>query len=132
VVAYYIGKVIGEPFLYRFEKIFRLNHEKMERAREWLEQSSAAFILVGRFVPTAGNITPYLAGMSRLSPARFILYNSIFASGWSLFNIGLGYYFSRTWQAIWKQAESYIPYLAAASIVIYILAGIIIRNRIKG
>ena len=132
VAAYYIGRIIGEPFLYKFEKIFRLDHRKLEKAREWVEHSSAVFILVGRFVPTAGNLTPYLAGISRLSPARFILYNSIFAVGWSLFNIGLGYYFSRTWQVIWKQAAGYIPYLAAALIIIYVVAAALIRKKITG
>lgn len=130
--AYFIGRIIGEPFLYRFEKLFRLDHRKLEKAREWLEHSSAAFILVGRFVPTVGNITPYLAGMSRLSPARFILYNSIFAVGWSLFNLGLGYYFSRTWHVVWKYAEAYLPYLAAALIIIYIGVGALIRKKITG
>ncbi|MFZ5642146.1 MAG: DedA family protein [Bacillota bacterium] len=127
--AYYIGKFVGEPFLYRFERLFKVKHEKIFGARAWLEQSSSAFVLFGRFVPMAGNLTPYLAGISGLRIFRFIFYNSIFALGWSLFNIGLGYYFSQTWRSIMDFTETRLPYLAVVAIFIYLLAAVFIRKK---
>lgn len=132
LAAYYIGRIIGEPFLRRFEKIFHLDQRKLNNAREWLGRSAAAFILLGRFVPTVGNITPYLAGISRLSAARFILYSSIFSVAWTLFNLGLGYYFSRTWQGVWKYAETYLPYLSVLLILLYIGAATLLKKRFTG
>jgi membrane protein DedA with SNARE-associated domain len=132
IAAYFIGRGIGEPFLYRFEKLFRLERRKLDRAREWLTHSAAAFVLLGRFVPTVGNVTPYLAGISRLSPTRFIFYNCIFSVGWSLFNMGLGYYFSRTWQVVWRYVETYLPYLAAGLILVYLGVAALIKRKVAG
>ncbi len=129
--AYFIGRTVGEPFFSRFEKLFRIDGQKLDRARDWLEQSAAAFILVGRFVPMASNLTPYLAGMSRLSPARFLFYNSIFAVIWANFNLALGYYFSRSWQLVMRFTETHLPYIAGAALALYLAAALLIRRKYK-
>ncbi|MFZ5650488.1 MAG: DedA family protein [Bacillota bacterium] len=128
--AYSIGRVVGEPFFVKFEKFFKIDHGKLEKARAWMEQSAAAFIMLGRFVPMAGNITPYLAGMSRLEPARFFLYNTVFALGWSLLNISVGYYFSKSWHIFMSFTENSLPYIAGAALIVYITAALVIRKKI--
>ncbi|MFZ5648610.1 MAG: DedA family protein [Bacillota bacterium] len=128
--AYAIGRIMGEPFFARFEKLFKIDHNKLERARAWMEHSAAAFIMLGRFVPMASNLTPYLAGMSRLGPARFLLYNTIFAMGWSFLNITVGYYFSKSWHVFMTFTQNRLPYIAGAALVIYIGAALFIRKKI--
>ncbi|MHB8918728.1 MAG: DedA family protein [Desulfocucumaceae bacterium] len=128
--AYYVGRTVGEPFFVRFEKWFKVDPCKIERARSWMEQSSAAFIMLGRFVPMASNLTPYLAGMSRLGPVRFLIYNTIFALAWANFNLALGYYFSRTWHSVMRYTESHLPYIAGAALVFYLAVAMIIRRKI--
>ncbi|MFZ5632519.1 MAG: DedA family protein [Bacillota bacterium] len=128
--AYFIGRTVGEPFFSKFERVFKVNHDKLEKARSWMEQSASAFIIFGRFVPMASNLTPYLAGMSRLSPGRFLLYNSIFALVWASFNIAIGYYFSRSWQAVMKFTGAHLPYIAGAALVIYMAALILIKRKL--
>ena len=127
--AYFIGRNIGEPFLYRFQRLFSIDQNKLDRARTWIDQSSAAFILVGRFVPMAGNMTPYLAGISRLGTVRFIIYNTIFALTWSLFNMGIGYYFSHTWRSFARFTETKLPYLAIGALLAYLAVAAAIRKK---
>lgn len=128
--AYFVGRTVGEPFFCRFERVFKINHQKVDRARDWMEQSAAAFIILGRFVPMASNLTPYLAGMSRLSPARFLIYNSIFAVGWASFNMALGYYFSRSWQVVMRYTETHLPYIAGAALLVYVAAALVIKKKL--
>ncbi len=128
--AYFIGRTVGEPFFFRFEKFFKIDHGKLEKAREWMEQSAAAFIILGRFVPMASNLTPYLAGMSRLSPGRFLTYNSVFALGWATFNTAAGYYFSKSWQVVIRYTEAHLPYIAGSALLLYIAAVLLIRKKI--
>lgn len=130
VTAYVIGRTMGEPFFQRFERVFKINHTKLERARDWMKQSSAAFIILGRFVPMASNLTPYLAGMSRLGPVKFLIYNSIFAIGWSILYIALGYYFSQNWQALTSFIQTRLPYVAGAALLVYLGAALLIRRKI--
>lgn len=129
--AYSIGRVMGEPFFVKFEKLFKIDHGKLERARDWMERSAAAFIILGRFVPMASNLTPYLAGMSRLGPARFFLYNTIFAAGWSFLNLSVGYYFSKSWNIFMDFTQSRLPYIASAALLVYVVAALLIRRKIK-
>lgn len=128
--AYFVGRTVGEPFFCRFERIFKVDHGKVDRARAWMEQSAAAFIILGRFVPMASNLTPYLAGMSRLSPVRFLIYNSIFAVGWASFNMAIGYYFSRSWHVVMRYTETHLPYIAGAALVVYIAAALLIKKKL--
>lgn len=128
--AYYIGRTVGEPFFNRFQRLFRIDPGKLEKARIWMGQSAAAFIIFGRFVPMASNLTPYLAGMSRLSPGRFLLYNSVFAVVWATFNIAVGYYFSRSWQQVMTFTGTHLPYIAAAALAVYIIILVLVKRKI--
>lgn len=128
--AYFIGKKIGQPFLSRFRTVFKLSPEKMDKALSWLEKSSAAFIILGRFVPMFSNIVPYMAGISRLGTASFFVYNTIFAVSWSSLNIALGYYFSQSWPLITEISGKYLSYAATAVIIIYLLLGYAIKRKL--
>jgi len=129
--AYFIGKKMGEPFFARFQRIFKVDPRKIEQARGWMTQSAAAFILLGRFVPMASNLTPYLAGMSRLGTARFLFYNTIFAIIWTNFNLALGYFFSRSWQAVMTYTQTHLPYIAGGALALYLVLALLIRKKIK-
>ncbi|MCL6611373.1 MAG: DedA family protein [Peptococcaceae bacterium] len=129
--AYFVGNRLGEPLFDRFEKAFKIDRRKLDMARAWMERSAAAFIVLGRFVPMASNLTPYLAGMSRLHPARFLLYNSIFAVSWANFNLALGYYFSRNWQAVAGFAGKHLPYIAGAALAVYLVAALLLKRKYK-
>lgn len=121
-VAYFIGRTIGEPFLLRFGKYLRVTPAKLERARFWMYHSAPAFILFGRFIPMVSNLTPYLAGISRLSFIQFFIYNSLFAAGWILFNLSVGIFFGHNWGHILSLVHSRLPLAAAAALVILLVA----------
>lgn len=129
--AYFIGRSAGEPLFERFEKLFKINHQKLEKARFWMKQSSAAFILLGRFVPMASNLTPYLAGVSRLSPGRFLFYNTMFAIVWANFNLAIGYFFSHSWQKVMGVVGKHLPYIAGATLLVYLAIALLIRRKYR-
>ncbi|MFZ5595443.1 MAG: DedA family protein [Bacillota bacterium] len=129
--AYLLGKRIGEPVFEKMGALLKFDRGKLEGARSWMEHSAVAFIILGRFLPMAGNFTPYLAGVSGIGTIRFLFLNNLFAMAWSSFNIALGYYFSKSWQIIKNTAEGGLPYLAGAAIIIYLAAMVFIRKRMK-
>ena len=100
--AYYVGRNIGEPFIVKYGRYLRITPERFNKAQRRMEQSAAVFIIFGRFLPTVGNITPYMAGLSKLKFGCFFIYSVIFAVLWCAFNITLGYIFGRSWR---KAAE---------------------------
>lgn len=98
--AYYIGKNIGEPFIKKYGRILRVTPERFAKARQWLNNFSAAYIIFGRFIPTLGNVTPYIAGISQVKLPYFLIYSSIFTLLWSAVNIAVGYLFGQNWRQV--------------------------------
>ncbi len=129
IAAYLIGIKIGEPFLFRFGKLLRITPERLKSAQGWMEQSSAAFIVFGRFIPTVSNITPYLAGISGLGIMKFTGFNLIFAAIWSLFNLGIGIFFGHNWKYISHLTHIWLPVIAGGLLVLSILVIIFKKNR---
>ncbi|MCD5407060.1 MAG: DedA family protein [Desulfotomaculum sp.] len=97
-IAYFIGRHWGQPFFKKYGRYLNITPKKFEKGQHWLEHSAAAFVIGGRFLPTIGNITPYIAGISKLKFMWFLIYSIIFLLLWGTFNITLGFVFSHSWQ----------------------------------
>ncbi len=130
-IAYLIGKQVGEPFLFRFGKYLRVTPRRIKRAQDWLERSSAAFIIFGRFVPMISNLTPYIAGISGLGILKFISYNFVFTLIWSLFNLGVGMFFSYNWSYLLRFMHFWLPLLAGGLLILCLLLLYLRRDRLK-
>ncbi len=69
ITAYMIGRHLGQPFFIRCGKLLHIFSEQFAKAQTWLDRSAPAFIVFGRFVPGLSNLTPYMAGVSRIRAA---------------------------------------------------------------
>jgi len=118
--AYFIGRFVGEPFFKRYGHYLRLTPQRFARAQSWLARSAAAFIIVGRFVPMISNLTPYMAGVSRLSPVKFLIYNTIFAFTWSSFNLAVGIFFGYNWPAVLRFTGTKLPVIMLILLGLYL------------
>lgn len=118
--AYYIGRHVGLPFLERYGRYLRITPKRLEKGQQWLERSAAAFIILGRFIPTIGNITPYIAGLSKLKYLWFLLYSSIFTILWSAFNITIGFVFGHSWQKASELIGSRLGIVGAVLLLLYL------------
>lgn len=119
VTAFYLGRYVGKPVIERYGKYVHITPQAFDQAQMWMKRSAAAFILAGRFIPLVSNLTPYMAGVSRLGWGRFLIYNTIFALVWSAFNIYLGMFFGHNWQRIAASSQSKIAAAAVAVLVLY-------------
>ncbi len=118
--AYYVGRNIGEPFIEKYGRFLRITPERLDKAQKQLKHSAAFFIIFGRFIPTVGNITPYIAGLSRLKFGCFFIYSVIFAALWCAFNITLGCIFGRSWRKAAETVGSKSWIAALAVILLYL------------
>lgn len=121
--AYLLGRNVGEPFFVRYGRYLRVPPQKLREAQELFARSAGAFLLVGRFVPGLGNLTPYLVGLGRCQFAVFLLYNSIFALVWGSLYLSLGMLFGQNWHRIWALLQPHLilaAAVAAASLLYYL------------
>lgn len=128
-IAFLIGRHVGEPFLMHFGRYLRVTPQRLEQAQKLLEQSSAAFIIFGRFVPMISNLTPYLAGLSGLNIFKFIAYNLLFTLFWTSFNLSLGILFGHSWEYLLYLTRSWLPVVAGGLLVLFFIILYFVRGR---
>jgi len=134
LTAYLIGRNLGQPFFVRIGAFLRISPERFEQAQSLLDRSAPAFIIFGRFLPGLSNLTPYMAGVTRISLPYFLLYNSIFTVGWGFLYLLLGMFFGHNYQLIAPYINTRLPLVGLAllgSCLAYLLIRNSLRNRIK-
>ncbi|MBP2656950.1 MAG: yabI 1, partial [Firmicutes bacterium] len=95
--AFMIGRYIGEPFIKRWGRYIGITPERLDKAKELLQKSAPAYVVGGRFIPTVGNVTPYVAGISGISIARFLIYDMLHAVLWLTIFLGAGAVLGSQW-----------------------------------
>lgn len=127
--AFYLGKHIGEPVLIRLGKYLHLNQSALRIIQDRILQSSAAFILTGRFIPLISNITPYLAGISKITWKQFLFYNTIFVLNWSGFYLYLGILFGSNLDLIMSTQARIPTYITSFLIFIFFFRFLLWRRK---
>ncbi len=126
--AFFVGRYMGDSVVHRYGKYLRINAGKWEKARSWIKQSAAMFIIIGRFVPMVSNLTPYMAGAGGLRLSRFLLYNMIFTVIWVSFNISIGMLFGQQWPVIAGYLEDQVPLGALVLLLVYVVIKVLIKR----
>jgi len=88
---YWIGNRLGlHVFLERFPNLIK--KEYIDRTYGFYEQYGGATIFVARFVPMVRSFAPFLAGIGTMQYRRFLFYNVLGATAWTLLIVLGGYY----------------------------------------
>jgi undecaprenyl-diphosphatase len=96
LTSYFLGRRLGRAFLLRHGHHLKLTPTRLAQVETFLARHGGKTIIVGRFIGLVRAVAPFVAGSSRMSPARFIP-ASLLASGlWSAAFTVLGYVF---WQS---------------------------------
>lgn len=116
---YYVGSRIGAAVYARDSRWIRRDH--LDRAREFFERHGGKSVLIARFAPFLRTFVPFVAGASRMSYARFLMFNILGALFWVGGFVGLGYFFGNlpgvkehfTWVLLGIIVLSLLPALVA-------------------
>lgn len=93
-VNYSAGHFIG-PKVFKKPKSLLFNPEHLQRAHRFFEKYGGETIIIARFVPIIRTFAPFVAGIGRMSYARFISYNVIGGAGWVTLLVLAGYSIGR-------------------------------------
>ena len=91
-VNYAIGYRLG-PRVFSREGVRFLNRDYLDRTHRFYERYGAKTIVIARFVPIIRTFAPFVAGIGRMTYARFALYNVTGGIGWILSLTLAGYLF---------------------------------------
>ena len=89
---YFIGAWAG-PKLFKDNNARFLKRDHLDKAHDFYEKWGGAAILLARFTPFLRTYVPFVAGMSRMTYAKFALYNIAGGMVWVASLTYLGYFF---------------------------------------
>ncbi|MBK6796597.1 MAG: DedA family protein [Acidobacteria bacterium] len=91
-VNYWIGQSVG-PKVFVSSSSRWLNRSHLERTHEFYEKYGGKTIIIARFIPIIRTFAPFVAGIGRMSYAKFLAYNVVGGILWiCLFSLA-GYWF---------------------------------------
>jgi membrane-associated protein len=93
-VNYYLGLQTGQRVFERGYLKF-VKHSHLMAAKEFYERHGGKAIILARFVPLVRTFTPFVAGVARMSYARFVAYNVVGGVGWVTSMTLCGYFLGR-------------------------------------
>jgi membrane-associated protein len=91
-VNYWVGHHLG-PKVFRNENARFFKKEYLDRTHAFYEKHGGKTIIIARFVPIIRSFAPLVAGVGRMSYARFLAFNVVGGIGWVVLLTGVGYFF---------------------------------------
>ncbi|WP_018086997.1 DedA family protein [Desulfurispora thermophila] len=128
-IAYFLGRFLGHPLGVSVMKWLKIEPEQLEQGFKYMQRSAGYYILLGHFLPMFSNLTPYLAGVSRVRAGVFFLYNSAFAIIWAFIYMGAGFYFSSYWERAAQFLQRHIYKVAVLGLVLYIMVVYLFKKK---
>jgi membrane protein DedA with SNARE-associated domain len=99
-LGFALGRRYGRPLVLRVGSKIGFNHEKLDRLDGWFDRWGSATLVVGRLLPIARPLGPFVAGTSHMPYRRFLRWNLI---GVTLFSVSfclLGYLFYESYDEL--------------------------------
>ena len=90
-VNYWIGAFFGEKVQKKFPRIVK--QEYLDKTHNFYERYGGKTIIIARFVPIVRTFAPFVAGVGRMTYARFMLFNVTGALLWIGLLIPAGHFF---------------------------------------
>lgn len=94
-VGYFIGYHFGPKIFNKEESLF-FHKKHLQRTHAFFEKHGGKTIILARFVPIIRTFAPTVAGVGRMSYAKFFSYNIVGGIGWVASMTLVGYFLGKT------------------------------------
>jgi membrane-associated protein len=88
---YWIGYFLGDKLQKKYPRLIKPEH--LRRTHEFYERYGGKTIIIARFVPIVRTFAPFVAGVGRMTYARFMLFNVSGGLLWIGLLVPAGYFF---------------------------------------
>ena len=125
---YEVGRYFGARFFVN-DQAKILNPRYLERSHAFFERWGSAAVVLARFVPFLRTYVPFVAGMARMTRAKYLAYTVFGAAAWVGSLVYLGYFFGNI-----PWVKQNLGVLVIAIIVVSLLPILIVavRSRFSG
>lgn len=128
-ISYFIGKILGINFFYKYGKYVYLQPKKLDKVSIWFDKYGFALLIVCYYIPGVRHITGYFAGIVKISFKKFVISSYIGAFIWSFTFITLGRFLGKGWHRFHTYIRRYVVLIAV--ILGIIVLAMFVYNRHK-
>jgi membrane protein DedA with SNARE-associated domain len=126
-LAFFAGRRYGDRFRTRFSGL----RSGIDRARNLLDRHGTPLLIGFRFVYGVRTVTPLAAGMSGVSPKRFLLLNVLGAALWAVVVGSAGYAFGHGLELMLDRVHHVEGHVLVAMAVLGVIAAVVHHVRKK-
>ena len=101
-IGYLLGSRLGRDWLLRNGARFGLRQKRLAQAEGFFQRQGPKAVFFGRFIGFARALVPFLAGASSMPYRKFVLYDALGATLWTIGFVTLGYVVGASWQVAQK------------------------------
>lgn len=117
VVAYGLGRKVGQPILSKFGKYVGLNEENWSRVSKGYSRNAFRTIVLGLYIPGVRQLSPYFAGMAKVPFRKYCFYAACGTILWTVPFIVGGYYLGTAFHI----DPMYAPYIGIVFFILFIV-----------
>ena len=119
--GYWIGRKGGWQFLLQIGRIFRLQEEQLNIAKEKYTRNAAQAVFFGRFVTLLRIFAGPLAGITQMPYRKFLIYNVGGATVWASVIVSLSFFLGRV-----VSLEQIVKWIAQAGVAALAIAVVVL------
>ncbi len=122
ICAYMAGFFLGYPFIAKYGKYIGINEERWTKVNERYKRSGKWTVLFGFYVPVIRQVSPYIAGITKLPFLLFVILSAMGTVLWITPFFLVGYFIIDTF---------HIPFFVIPLVATVIFFGIIASFFVK-
>lgn len=125
---YEVGRYFGARFFVN-DQAKILNPRYLERSHAFFERWGSAAVVLARFVPFLRTYVPFVAGMARMTRAKYLAYTVFGAAVWVGSLVYLGYFFGNI---PWVKQNLGVLVIAIIGVSLLPILIVAVRSRFSG
>lgn len=101
---YLLARALGldriKPWVERWGRWITMTWDEIQRGQRWFDRFGAAFVFLGRIVPTVRSLVSVPAGLLKMSFSRFIFWSTLGTAIWTALLATAGYQLGQNYQQV--------------------------------
>ena len=129
IVAYWVGKFGGRPFIEKYGKYVLIRHKDIDKADAWFSKHGDSAVFISRLLPVIRTFISLPAGIARVHFGRFVVYTFLGSLPWCLALAYAGLKLGEKWDTGLKKYFHGLDAIIVAALLIMI--GLYVYHHIK-
>jgi membrane protein DedA with SNARE-associated domain len=100
LLAYFLGKYGGRPFLLKYGRFFLISEEKLKITDKFFQKYGEITVFFGRMLPVIRTFISLPAGIGRMSALKMSVYTFLGSLPWCALLIWSGYELGENWNTL--------------------------------